>query len=148
MKLGLRGRRVTPVSGHSVPSPRKIKAILRDLPPELRFQFYEDVGRPTGQESSSLLDFCCKLGSAQSPQLYASLTFHMRRGDFAAWIEEAVGDSELATKINRIDPNGSSLAKKLHRTVDTRIRQLKGALMEYSIVPEDQPSAVHLEPAR
>jgi hypothetical protein len=131
-----------------VPSPRKIKAILRDLPPELRFQFYEDIGKPTGQESSSLLDFCCKLGSAQSPQLHTSLTFHMRRGDFAVWIKEAVGDSELATKISKINPNGSSLENRLHRTVDARIKQLKDALMEYSIVPEDQPSAVHLEPAR
>jgi hypothetical protein len=128
-----------------MPSQRKVKAILRNLPLEMNFHFYEEIGKPTGQVASSLLDFSSKLASANSPQTQASLTFHMKRGDFATWIRQAIGDSELADKIGEISPNDHNLAEKLHQTLDGRIQQLKEAVIEYSIIPEDRDATTHIE---
>jgi hypothetical protein len=122
----------------SIASQQKLKAILRDLSAAQHFRFYEDIDKPTGHVATSLLDLCAKLASAQSPEAQASLTFHTRRGDFAAWIRETIGDMELAEKISQISPDDRRLAKKLHRTVDERVRQLKAGLVDFAVIPEDQ----------
>ena len=122
----------------SKPSQQKLKAILRDLSAAQHFRFYEEIGKPTGHAATSLLDLCSKLASAQSPQAHASLTFHTRRGDFAAWIREAVGDLELADNISQINPDDRHLAKKLHKAVDERVKQLKTGLVDFAVIPEDQ----------
>jgi hypothetical protein len=134
-----------PKQRYSTPSQQKIEAILRDLPSNLAFHFYEDIGKPSGQVAINLLEFDHILASAKSGKDQASLKFHLQRGDFAAWIRQAIGDSELADKIAKIKPNHRSLARKLHKTVDDRINQLKEALIEFSIVPEDYPSRKHLD---
>ena len=123
---------------HSIPTPRRARAILRNLPHEQGFCFYEAVDKPTGQVTTNLLEFCDRLASAESLQARTSLAFHARRGDFATWIREAVGDSELADKIGKVDPSSPRLAKRLHKTVDTRIKQLRRALREYAVFPEDK----------
>lgn len=130
---------------YSTPSQRQTKAILKDLPLETSFHFYEEIGKPTGQVATSLLDFCSKLASAQSLQLQASLAFHMKRGDFVTWIKQAVGDSELADMIGKISADDQNLAEKLHQTVDNRIKQLKDATIEYSIIPEDRDTLAYVE---
>lgn len=130
---------------YSSTSQRKTKAILRDLPVELGFHFYEEIDKPTGQVATSLLDFCNKLTSVQSSQLLASLVFHMKRGDFAAWIKEAVGDAELAEKISKISPDEHNLVDRLRQTVDNRINQLKATTIEYAIIPEDHDAITHVE---
>ena len=131
--------------GYSIPSQRKTKAILRDLPLEMSFRFYEEIGKPTAQVATSLLDFCDKLASAQSLQLRFSLAFHMKRGDFVAWIKQAVGDSELANKIGEISADDQDLAEKLYHAVDNRIKQLKEAAIEYTIIPEDRDALKYVE---
>ena len=138
-------RKSSKKSSYSTPSQRQTKAILKDLPVETSFHFYEEIGKPTGQVATSLLDFCGKLASAQSLQLQASLVFHMKRGDFATWIKKAVGDSELADMIGKISVDDQNLAEKLHQTVDNRIKQLKEATIEYSIIPEDSDVLAHIE---
>lgn len=138
-------QRTRPKSTHPTPSPQKIKAILRDLPSNLSFHFYEEIGRPIGQVATNLLDLNHIFASAQSQGAHASLMFHMRRGDFATWIREAVGDSELANKIAKIQPDDRRLQRKLHKTVDDRIQKLKESLIKHSIVPEDHPAMMHLE---
>jgi len=145
MKLKSKSKRTKSTPSYSIPSQQKTKAILRDLPLEMHFHFYEEIGKPTGQVATNLIDFCSKLASAQSPQAQASLIFHMKRSDFAAWIRQAVGDSDLADKISKINPNNHSLAEKLHQTVNDRIEQLKEAVTEYSIVPEDRDTMTHVE---
>jgi hypothetical protein len=145
MRTKNKSKRTKRTPSYSVPSQRKIKAILRDLPLEMNFHFYEDVGKPTGQVASSLLDFSSKLASANSPQAQASLTFHMKRGDFATWIRQAIGDSELADKIGEISPNDHNLAERLRGTLDNRIQQLKEAIIEYSIIPEERDATTHVE---
>jgi len=133
---------------YSVSSGRKTKAILKDLPLEMSFHFYAEIGKPTGQVATSLLDFCSKLASAQSLQLQASLVFHMKRGDFVTWIKQAVGDSELAEKIDGISADDHNLAEKLHQTVDDRIKQLRETAIEYSIIPEETNVLAYVELAR
>jgi len=128
-----------------MPSQRQTKTILKDLPVETSFHFYEEVGKPTGQVATSLLDFCGKLASAQSLQLQASLVFHMKRGDFATWIKQSLGDNELADMIGKINANDQNLAEKLHQTVDNRIKQLREATIEYSIIPEDRDVLTYAE---
>jgi len=140
-----KSRRTSSTSGYSPLSEQKTKAILRDLPLNLAFHFYEDIDKPTGQVATSLLDFCNKLASAQSPQALTSLIFHMERGDFVAWIRNTIGDSELADKIAQISTNDRLLAKKLHQTVEQRIKQLKETLIEHSIIPEDQTPVIRPE---
>jgi hypothetical protein len=126
-------------------SQRKTKAILKDLPQEMSFHFYEEIDKPNGQVATGLLDFCSKLASAKALQLQASLVFHMKRGDFVAWIKQAVGDPELADKIGKISADDHNLTEKLHQVVDTRIKELKEMTIEYSIIPEDSDAAPYVE---
>lgn len=121
----------------SIPSQQKVKTILRNIHPNQHFHFYEEIDKPTGQVAINLLDFCAKLDSAQSPLTQTSLRFHTVRGDFATWIRKAIGDSELADKIAKIRPDNRHLARSLHKIVDDRIKQLKEALVSYSIIPEN-----------
>ncbi len=135
-------------ASHSTPTPQKARTILRNLPLEQGFCFYEAINKPIGQVTTNLLDFCNKLASAKSLQAQTSLAFHTRRGDFAAWIKETVGDSELADKIGKADPNNPRLAKSLCKTVDVRIKQLKRVLIEYAVVPEDQHITLSVQRTR
>jgi hypothetical protein len=145
MRQKQKGKKPKLRASYSTPSQRKTKAILKDLPLETSFHFYEEIGKPTGQVATSLLDFCSKLASAQSLQLQASLVFHMKRGDFVTWIKQVVGDSELADKIGKISADDHNLAEKLHQTVDDRIKQLKEATIEYSIIPEERDALTYVE---
>jgi len=111
----------------------------------MSFRFYQEIGKPTGQVATSLLDFCSKLASAQSLQLQASLVFHMKRGDFVMWIKQTLGDRELADKIREISADDHNLAEKLHQTVADRIKELKEATIEYSIIPEDRNPPMYVE---
>jgi hypothetical protein len=132
----------------AIPSQQKLNAILRELPAAQHFQFYEDIGKPTGHVATSLLDLCDKLASAQSPQAQASLEFHTQRGDFATWVREAIGDPELADMISRISPDDRRLAKKLHKAVDERVKQLKAGLVDFAVIPEDQRIMPSVEQVR
>jgi len=128
-----------------MPSRRKTTAILKDLPLELSFHFYTEIGKPTGQVATSLLDFCSKLALAEPLQLQASLVFHMKRGDFVTWIKQSVGDLELADRINEMRADDQNLAEKLHQTVDDRVKRLREATIKYSIVPEERDVLTRVE---
>ena len=55
-----------------------------------------------------------------------SIEFHLRRGDFEAWITE-LGDAELVRKLSLIKKQkvmGEELRKKLCETVQKRIEEL------------------------
>ncbi len=130
-----RRRKLAPKTSKS--SNEKIRAILRTLPDNLVFHFYEEIDKPSGQVATSLLDFYDKIASFQTPQGRNSLAFHMKRGDFAVWVREAVGDPELAEKISKISSRDPHLKRKLQKTVNQRITQLKETLLEFSIIPED-----------
>jgi hypothetical protein len=105
----------------------QITRILGTLAQEKAFFFYEDVGRPTGDFATSLTDLCGKI-NVVAP---ASLSFHLKRGDFESWTKNAIGDSELASRIAKISKtktawkSDATLRKKLYVVVRDRVVELQ-----------------------
>ena len=120
----------------------RVKTILRTVPQEVAFHFYEDLGKPTGQIATSLLDFRDKIKGAKSEQARASTLFHMKRGDFSSWIRDVIKDPELAEHIREIDHDSPRFRTKLSSTLEARINQLKETARKHTIVPED-PVVAH-----
>jgi hypothetical protein len=56
-----------------------------------------------------------------------SVTFHFLRQDFQKWLKNAVGDVELAKRIDQIKewPSDENLRKELFETVQNRISELQ-----------------------
>ena len=123
-------------------SPQQATWILRELPSNLAFHFYVDVGKPTGHVARGLVEFGGTLTVDPSSPPAGSLPFHMKRGDFTAWIRQAVGDAQLADTIAQINPDEVGLAEHLRQIVTTRVDQLKRMLITYSVVPEDRSAVV------
>jgi hypothetical protein len=106
--------------------------ILRTLPRDKAFYFYEGVGKPTGEFAESLLDFRNKIMTLQ----LSSLIFHLKRKDLENWIKEIIGDSMLAERISEIEPN-AFLKMKLQSIIDTRIMELKEMLPNQPVSREE-----------
>jgi predicted transcriptional regulator len=103
-------------------SRQKAAEILRHLPVEKAFHFYADIGKPLNISAENLDVFCERISKIG----FNSIEFHLRRGDFEAWITE-LGDAELARKISLIKKQrlvGEELRKKLCETVQKRIEEL------------------------
>jgi predicted transcriptional regulator len=101
---------------------QKATEILKHLPAEKAFHFYADIGKPLNISAESLGGFCEKIMKIG----LNSVEFHLRRGDFEAWITE-LGDTELARKISIIKKQkvgGEELRKKLCDTVQKRYEEL------------------------
>lgn len=116
-----------------------ISKILRTVPYQKAFHFYEAIGKPTGKYAASLSDFCNKIKNVS----IKSLTFHLKRGDFEKWIGETIGDLELAEKIGKIEVRGKAIRNELHRYVSNRIKELKNMWPISLITPE--PATVKTE---
>jgi hypothetical protein len=60
----------------------------------------------------------------------ASLNFHLQRGDFQKWVEDTLGDAELAKRLSLIKPTlpAEDLQKDLLAIVQTRIAELRREL--------------------
>ncbi len=105
----------------------QITRILGTLAQEKAFIFYEDVGRPTGESATSLTDFCGKVNIVAS----ASLSFHLKRGDFENWTKNALGDVELANRMAKIRnakakwKRDATLRRKLHDVTRDRVVELQ-----------------------
>ena len=89
---------------HRMPDPERLEAkkeiieILRTVPYEKGFHFYTAPGIFTGETATSLDAFEKKL---QVVPAY-SVNFHFQLGDFQKWIEDTLGDVELARRISSI----------------------------------------------
>jgi len=109
------------------PNRDRIQKILGNIVHDKAFFFYEDIGKPTGDFAASLSDFCNKINTI-NPK---SLAFHLKRGDFENWIQETIGDSELAQRIRKLKiskttrKNEATLRNKLHTAVRDRISELQ-----------------------
>ena len=103
--------------------PKLASNILRIVPANNAFYFFIDIGQCTDRCSVCLADFCNAIRTID----IRSVEFHFKRGDFAIWIRETLGDSELANEINRvIKPiRGEELRTIIHQTVETRLIKLK-----------------------
>jgi hypothetical protein len=105
---------------------KKISEILRTVPYENGFHFYTGLGYFTGKTATSLDNFEKILQVVAAD----SVNFHFQRGDFQKWIEDTVGDKELARRIGSIKMpySAEELRKELLAIVQTRLTQLKREL--------------------
>jgi hypothetical protein len=105
---------------------RKIVEILRTVPHENGFHFYTDLGYFTGKTATNLDAFQKILQVVAAD----SVNFHFQRSDFQKWIEDTLGDKELARRIGSIKPpfSAEELRKELLTIVQTRIIELKREL--------------------
>jgi len=104
----------------------KIIEILRTVPYEKGFHFHLEVNNFTRETATNLDTFERKLQSVPAD----SVNFHLQRGDFQKWIENTLGDAELARRIDSISLTltAENMRQELHAIVQTRIIELKREL--------------------
>ena len=103
--------------------PKLASNFLRIVPANNAFYFFTDIGQYTNRCSTCLADFCNAIRTIDAK----SVEFHFKRGDFAIWIRETLGDNELANEINKVSKTiqGEELRTTIHQTVDARLTKLK-----------------------
>jgi hypothetical protein len=117
---------------HRTPERRRLESntrileILRTVPYEKGFHFYTAPGSFTGETATSLDAFEKKLQVVPAD----SVTFHFQRGDFQKWIEDTLGDGELAKRVSLIILTRpvEDLRKELLAIVRTRVTELRREL--------------------
>ncbi|UCG45269.1 MAG: glycoside hydrolase family 57 protein [Candidatus Bathyarchaeota archaeon] len=98
--------------------------ILRQLPSERGFNFFQESARPSPKTACSLVEF----SSAIKLVAPKSIRFHIERGDFERWVRETIGDEELAAKIATLPYRGlrsNRLRRRLLEIVEKRVTQLQ-----------------------
>jgi alpha-amylase len=105
---------------------KRIVEILRTVPYEKGFHFYTAPGNFTGETATSLDAFEKKIQIVPAN----SVNFHLQRGDFQKWIEDTLGDDELAKRVSLIKSTLSAedLRKELLAIVQTRVTELRREL--------------------
>ena len=105
---------------------KRIVEILRTVPYEKGFHFYTASGSYTGETATSLDAFERKIRVVPAQ----SVSFHMQRADFQKWIEDTLGDTELAKRISLIELTlpTEDLRKDLLAIVRTRVAELRREL--------------------
>jgi hypothetical protein len=105
---------------------KRIVEILRTVPYEKGFHFYTASGSYTGETATSLDAFERKIQVVPAQ----SVSFHMQRADFQKWIEDTLGDTELAKRISLIELTlpTEDLRKDLLAIVRTRVAELRREL--------------------
>ncbi len=97
--------------------------ILQSVLFEKGFHFFTDSRDYTGITATSLCEFEEKLKIVSA----RSVECHFRRQDFQKWLNNVIGDVEIATQIARLDTQLSSenLRKELLKIVNKRIREVE-----------------------
>jgi alpha-amylase len=97
--------------------------ILRTVPPDKAFLFFEDIGKYTGKTALNLADFLKDI-QAVPPH---SVTFHFKRGDFDKWIQDILHDPTLAARIKRVKKSyaGKELRTRISKLVEKRLKELQ-----------------------
>ncbi len=100
--------------------------ILRTVPFETGFHFNTKNSIYTGITATSLPDFVAKLETIDEN----SILFHYPRGDFQKWIENTLGDMELANRLCFIQRGISveKLRNQISKIIQKRIVELKTQL--------------------
>lgn len=96
--------------------------ILRSVSLEQGFRFSTEKGN-TGITAISLSDFNAKLETID----VNSVLFHYPRGDFQKWINDTLGDKDLANRMCFVQTglSGEHIRKHLLRITQKRITELK-----------------------
>jgi DNA-binding transcriptional ArsR family regulator len=98
--------------------------ILSSVSLEKAFRFHRGLDEDLGVSATSLSDFRQKIQTVD----LRSIEFHLLRQDFESWINDGLGDSELAHRISLIRTMGLSgepLRRKLYETVTARYDELE-----------------------
>lgn len=100
--------------------------ILRTVPPDQSFLFFEGIGKYTGRLAANLADFCENIKTID----IQSVTFHFERGDYEKWIRETLHDAELARRLGRIQrsSSGEELRNKILQSAKGRLYELQRKL--------------------
>lgn len=101
--------------------------ILRTVPSDQSFLFFEGIGEYTGRLARNLDDFFEIINQID----VKSVTFHFGRGDFDKWIRESLHDAQLARRLKRIkkSASGEELRNKISRAVRRRLNELNEMLL-------------------
>ena len=91
---------------------------------ESGFHFFTAIGNYTGITAINISEFVTKLQNVP----VESVDFHFQRKDFQKWIQETLGDKELAEGMSIFGAarSGEDLRKEMLRIVQERIAKLKG----------------------
>jgi predicted transcriptional regulator len=93
--------------------------MFTQIPGEMGFHFYVEVGKPLGFSAQSLEEFYRVIRQVCSD----SLEFHLYRGDFENWLREVCKDSELAEAVGNLKTDnlkGEDLRKALLKIIDAK----------------------------
>jgi len=104
-----------------------IPGILRTVSFEQGFHFTTEKGGYIGITATGLSDFLRKLETVDVD----SVLFHYPRGDFQKWIQDILGDKELANRMCITQPNRSAekLRNQLLQIVQKRISELQKQML-------------------
>ena len=110
------------------PRAEKLNAteVLRTLPQNEAFYFFENIDRYTGKSASSLAEFC-EMTKAVDKK---SIVFHFKRHDFERWIKETLRDKQLAKRISNIkEPKTEErLRTQIYKVSKKRLEELNNKL--------------------
>jgi len=105
----------------------KALLITSSVPVEKGFHFFTDLQKPTGIFATSIFDFEEQLKKIS----LQSLEFHTKRGDFSKWLKDVIKDDTLSAEFEKMRSSsltGEKLRTRLVSTVETRCKELAGAL--------------------
>jgi alpha-amylase len=96
--------------------------VLRTLPENEAFYFFEDIDEYTGKSASSLAEFCDITKTVDKK----SIIFHFKRQDFERWAKETLHDPKLAKRINNIKKTKSEerLRTQIYKVSRKRLEEL------------------------
>ena len=101
----------------------RAQKILSPVPYERGFHFFMADGHYSGETAMSLCTFLRDLERVDTQ----SIRFHFERGDFQKWLRAAIGDDELAQRIDKLEKRvpDKTLQQQLTDTVQKRISELQ-----------------------
>jgi hypothetical protein len=96
--------------------------VLRTLPPNEAFYFYEDLNKYTGKSASNLAEFCEITKTVDKK----SIIYHFDRQDFVRWAKETLHDPKLAKRIRNIKKTKSEerLRTQIYKASKKRLEEL------------------------
>jgi len=103
--------------------PKSVSDILRTLPDENSFQFYNGIDSPTGLKAHNLTEFVSLIESAPP----SSVDFHSKRHDFENWVR-MLGDPTLGKQLQTLSNQNISpeeLKSKVLRILRMRLGKLR-----------------------
>jgi hydroxymethylpyrimidine pyrophosphatase-like HAD family hydrolase/CheY-like chemotaxis protein len=109
----------------SIPHIRHLQKYLRaPLPENKRFYFCASTGRNLGYSAANLWEFRQIISSVSLD----SVLYHQKRGDFGMWLQDVLGDGELARevhKLNHRELSGEDLRQALLEMIINRYDELE-----------------------